>query len=66
MRGTAPWATGQPKTVHDPALALLAGVVIVAIKDAQKGCNEASDWLASQDIPESVWRNSRARLVVKS
>jgi hypothetical protein len=65
MRATTPW-NRQPKTEPDPALALLAGVVIVAIKDAQKGCDEAAAFLASQGIPENVWRTSRARLAMKS
>ena len=62
MRASTPWEK-QPTTEPDPALALLAGVVIVAIKDAQRGCNEASDWLSEQGIPEHVWRKSSARLV---
>ena len=62
MRASAPWK--QPNRYEpDPALALLAGVVIVAIKDAQRGCNEAAAFLADQGIPENVWRKSSARLV---
>lgn len=62
MRATTPWRQSNRQD-HDPALALLAGVVIVAIKDAQRGCADAAAFLSSQDIPENVWRSSRARMV---